>query len=258
MLVDGRWEGEPFVEGGASRPAVYLARNVHLTGDLDGDGSDEAVVLLGESSGGTGEYIYLAVVERVDGRLSNRATALVGDRVQIRDAMIEDRRIVLEVLQAGPEDAMCCPGELASRVWEMGGKGVREILPATQHGRLSLSTIAGTEWVLRSWAWDEPAPLEPQVTLVFEDGRLAGSAGCNRYFAAAETGASPGDVSVGPAGSTRRACPDPIMAVEDRFLRQLGGVRKFGFMTAQLALTYESNGSRGTMLFARRPLQTAR
>ncbi len=257
-LVDGRWEGEPVVEDGVSRPAVYLARNFRLTGDLDADGSDEAVVLLGESSGGTGEYIHLAIVEGVDGRLSNTATVLVGDRVQIRDAMIEDRRIVLEVLQAGPDDAMCCPGELARRIWEMEGEGLREVPPPTRHGRLSLSTIAGTEWVLRSWAWDEPAPLEPEVTLVFEDRRLAGNAGCNRYFAAAEAGASPGDVSVGPAGSTRRACPDPIMGVEDRFFRQLGGVRKFGFVTTQLALTYESDGAMGTMLFDRRSPETTR
>ena len=53
-LTGGRWEGEPFVEGGASRPTVGLVDHFILTGDLDGDGLDEAVTFLWESSGGSG------------------------------------------------------------------------------------------------------------------------------------------------------------------------------------------------------------
>ena len=34
-LRDGRWEGEPFIKGGASRPAVGLVEDFSLTGDLD-------------------------------------------------------------------------------------------------------------------------------------------------------------------------------------------------------------------------------
>ena len=53
-LVNGRFEGEPFAEGGMSRPTVQLIGGVLETGDLDGDGGEEAVVLLVENSGGTG------------------------------------------------------------------------------------------------------------------------------------------------------------------------------------------------------------
>jgi len=49
-LADGRWEGKPYVEGGASRPEVYFVRDFRLIGDVNGDGTDEAVVLLGESA----------------------------------------------------------------------------------------------------------------------------------------------------------------------------------------------------------------
>jgi hypothetical protein len=48
-------------------------------------------------------------------------------------------------------------------------------------GRLSLDTLAATEWVLRAWDFDEAAPDEPEVTLNYKDGRFAGSSGCNRY-----------------------------------------------------------------------------
>jgi hypothetical protein len=61
-LVDGWWHGEPPVKGSASGPTVHLLGDFRLVGDLEGDGREEAVVLLGESGGGSGTYVYLAVV----------------------------------------------------------------------------------------------------------------------------------------------------------------------------------------------------
>ena len=248
-LADGRWEGKPYVEGGASRPEVYFVRDFRLIGDVDGDGTDEAVVLLGESSGGTGQNIYLAVVDRKNGKLENVASTLVGDRIKIREARIEEGRIFLDLVQAGPGDAACCPGELATRGWELLPKGLNEFCASKTHGRLSLATIGGTEWVLRSWDFDEPAPMEPEVTIIFQNGRFTGSCGCNSYFAPVKPGDMPGDASVGHAGSTRKACPEPVMAIEARFLEQLEGVKKFGFMIRQLALSYDNDGVWGVMLF---------
>ena len=248
-LKDGNWMGKPFVEGGASRPAVYFVRDFRLTGDVDRDERDEAVVLLGENSGGSGQHIYLAVVERQGSTLRNVATKLLGDRIQLREARIEAGRIFLDLVQAGKEDAACCPGELVTRGWELGPEGLVELAVPGKPGRLSPETIAGTEWTLRSWDTDEPAPEEPEVTLLFQDGRFSGRSGCNRYFAAVKPGEMPGDLYVGPAGSTRMACPEPEMKVETRFLEQLGKAKKFGFMVGQLMLSYQKENSRGVMLF---------
>jgi hypothetical protein len=55
-LEERRWEGEPFEPGAASRPSVVLAPGFRLTGDLDGDGAEEAVVVLAQSSGGSGTW----------------------------------------------------------------------------------------------------------------------------------------------------------------------------------------------------------
>jgi hypothetical protein len=41
----------------------------------------------------------------------------------------------------------------------------------------------------------------------------------------------------------------PASGVESRFLQRLQGVKKFGFMAGQLALSYEKDGAYGTMLF---------
>lgn len=251
-LTGGKWEGQPFATGAASRPSVTFVRDFRLMGDLDGDGAEEAVVLLAANAGGSGERSYVAVVGRREGRLSNLATAPVGDRVQVREATIDGRRIVVDTVQAGENDAACCPGDLVTRRWALEGSVLKEGAP-TNTGRLSIETIAGAEWVLKSWSWDEPAPFSPEVTLKLDGSRLVGSSGCNNYFAPVTSGDVPGDVKAGAAGSTRRMCPEPEMAVETRFLRQLTGVTRLRFVAAQLALSYtREDGTSGVMLWDRR------
>jgi heat shock protein HslJ len=190
---------------------------------------------------------------RKKGKIENVATTLIGDRVQIRDVHIEQNRIFVDVVQAGPKDAMCCPGEVTTRGWivEPGGK-LNPFVATTKPERLTLETIGNTEWVLRSWDLKEPAPRQPIVTLIFKDGRFAGSSGCNNYFAPAKEGNIPGDIEIGPAGTTRKSCPDKEMAVERRFLAQLAHVKKFSFLATQLALSWEKEGVWKTMLFDKR------
>ena len=124
-------------------------------------------------------------------------------------------------------------------------------------GRLTLESIAGTDWVLRTWTLNDAAPATPEVTLALKDGKFVGTAGCNRYFAGVKAGDMPGDVTLGLVGATRMMCPPEQMAVENRFLKQLAGVKKFGFMAGQLALSYDTEGVRGVMLFDPRGTQPA-
>ena len=116
-LSSGGWEGEPYAGSGASRPRVGLVEDVYFTGDLNGDGVPEAVVILWRSSGGSGTNTYVAVMARRDDEIKNIDTALIGDRVKLRSGKIADGNITLEVLQAGENDAMCCPTMLAVRTW---------------------------------------------------------------------------------------------------------------------------------------------
>ncbi len=83
-LSNGHWEGNPYVEGGASRPTAGLVDNVYYTGDLDGDGAEEAVVILWRSGGGTDENTYVMVMARQSGEIKSTGAALIGDRVKLR------------------------------------------------------------------------------------------------------------------------------------------------------------------------------
>ena len=252
-LAGGRWEGAPFVEAGAARPSVELLESVYLSGDLNDDGDGEAVVMLAGSSGGTGVNSYVSVMGRRDGRLENLGTAPLGDRVQIRSARIDGRRILVDLVQAGPADAACCPGDLVSRTFALSGDSLIEPVLAATTGRLALAAFADREWLLRAWNVGEAAADAPPVTLTLKEGRIEGHAGCNAYFATATDGETPGAVVIGPLGSTRKICEPPLTAVEDRYLRQLEHVTRYGFMAGRLALSYQTDAGAGAMLFEARP-----
>jgi heat shock protein HslJ len=252
-LTNGVWEGDPYEEGGSSRPSVNFMRDFILIGDIDGNGTTEAAVLLAGRGGGTGDNIYLAAVRYEDGELKNLDTVLIGDRVQIRKAGFGKEHIFFEVVRAGPDDAMCCPGELDMVGWLLKDDALTPLEVKTIPRRMSLDIIAETEWVLTWWDLEESAPAEPQITLGFQDGRMVGKSGCNTYFAAATAGEKPGDVTMGPAGGTMMACPEEVMAVEQRYLAQIGSVKKYGFLAGMLVLTYEFDGSVGVMLYERKP-----
>lgn len=117
-LRDGLWEGPPYAEGGASRPRVGLMKGFIRVGDLDRDGSDDAIVVVWQSTGGSGTFNYVARLEAADDSLLNTATAPLGDRVKVEDGAIEPGRVRLEVLEHGPNDAACCPTLYTTRIYD--------------------------------------------------------------------------------------------------------------------------------------------
>jgi heat shock protein HslJ len=250
-LVDGKWEGKPSAAGGASRPRVVLVTDLRLAADLDGDGREEAVVLLAESNGGSGVLVDLAVAARDGDAIRNVATVFLGDRVQVRDVRLVGATLVADLVQAGPGDAACCPSEMVTRLFSMKEDRLDEIPSSAAPARLSLEELSGVEWVLRRWSSSEPAPAQPEVTLSYGDGRISGRAGCNSYFASAN-GQAPGAISVGPAGTTRMACPPDVTAVEKRFLGILPRIDRYAFLAGQLTLSYEQDGTRGSLTLARK------
>lgn len=125
-LRDGRWEGEPYVAGGASRPTAGVIGDMSVTGDLNGDGTEEVVAFLWSATGGSGTRSYIAVFSNDETGASNRSTAPIGDRVRLREARIVNGRIEVDVVQHGPGDAMCCPSIEVTRVWLYDGQQLRE------------------------------------------------------------------------------------------------------------------------------------
>ncbi len=117
---------------------------------------------------------------------------------------------------------------------------------------LSPEVMADTTWVLKEWNTGEPAPPEPEISLVYKNDQFTGSCGCNSYFTDVKTGETPGNITIGMIGATRMMCPPPVADAENRFLIQLEGVTGFSFDNGQLLLNYTAGTTAGTMSFERK------
>ncbi|HEV8199093.1 MAG TPA: hypothetical protein VGS03_03640, partial [Candidatus Polarisedimenticolia bacterium] len=95
-LAGGSWsaedaEGKQTLELGPPR----------ARGDLDGDGREDAAVILLGSGGGSGVFVDLAVVLDRNGVPVHAASAPLGDRVQVHEIRIEGTDILVDVTQQG-------------------------------------------------------------------------------------------------------------------------------------------------------------
>ncbi len=99
--------------------------------------------------------------------------------------------------------------------------------------------LVGTNWSLASFHTASAVSSVMSgttITAVFsEDGRMSGSAGCNRYFATYNvTGTS---MSIGTAGSTKMYCNSPgVMEQEAAYLASLSTVTAFTITGDRLSL----------------------
>ena len=250
-LTDGHWQGEPWVEGGASAPSAQLLGTLLAQGDLDYDGRTESVNLVNYSTGGTGQLLHLAVSRFDEAGVDNFATVFLGDRVMVRDLRVESGRIMADVVQAGPHDGACCPGDVVTRTWRLQDGQLQEVPLDHEPERLSANTLSGSEWVLSRWGFKEPVGNGITITLEYLDGKFTGHSACNRYFAAVSAaGDVAGGIEVADIGGTRMACTeDRLAAAEDRYLEALQQVNRISFMAGELALSWGQGAKFGSLYF---------
>lgn len=65
---------------------------------------------------------------------------------------------------------------------------------------------------------------------ILEDGRIAGSSGCNRFMGQITVRPEAG-VEIGPIGSTMMACPEPLMAQERALFEALEAAEVAGLVS---------------------------
>lgn len=96
--------------------------------------------------------------------------------------------------------------------------------------------LAGTSWTLSALDGAGPAEGGRPATLEFNsEGGLAGSTGCNRFFGGYSVDGAA--LTVGQMGSTRMACPEPLMAQEMVFLEILGAAVEYAVDGDTLTVT---------------------
>ena len=89
-LINGSVEKE-IVPGSAAKNKVSVFGDPAF-GDVDGDGDDDAVVILANESGGSGTFYYAAIAVNSGGRYRGTDTVFLGDRIVPRTFYVEDNR----------------------------------------------------------------------------------------------------------------------------------------------------------------------
>lgn len=236
QLTDGVYTAaEPYA-------SVTFITGTVAAGELNGQPA-YAVVLV-SSGGGSGVFYDLAVVTEQDGQLTNAATTLLGDRVDVRSLTIENNQIVVDMVTQGPDEPMCCGTLEVQIVYELQGD---QLVPVsyTELGTISASgTTTSTEASIVgvSWEWVESVYSDGNITTVADptrytlellpDGTAAIGADCNRVVGSYTLDGSSLNVVLGP--STMAACPPDSQA--DLFLRDLAGSASYVMDGADLVI----------------------
>ncbi|MFN8458965.1 MAG: WG repeat-containing protein [Anaerolineae bacterium] len=91
-------------------------------GDINGDGVEDAAVILTVDGGGSGTFYYLAVVIDEQGQPKNVATTPLGDRSKIKSVAVDGAgQVVINMVIAGPDDPACCATQEVTWKFELQG-----------------------------------------------------------------------------------------------------------------------------------------
>ncbi len=96
-------------------------------GDLDKDGKKDAAVILWANTGGSGTFIYTFAVSNKNKSLYQAGRIMIGDRTQIKSLVINGGKIVVQVVDFGPNDPKCCPSVQKTRTFQMQVGALSEI-----------------------------------------------------------------------------------------------------------------------------------
>ncbi|MFN2173014.1 MAG: amidase family protein [Candidatus Promineifilaceae bacterium] len=247
-LVDGY---AAYEDGSSATPYVQLMSQLIPTGDLDGDGTEDAVAFLEDNSSGSGRFAYLVAVLDVLGDAVPTEGLMVGDRIQIKSLSLVGKQIVADLIAQGPGDALCCASWNVRKIFTL-NDGVLVEQSSEEISQVSLDDINNTSWRLLDLNFgQEPALPDVDVTLHLQDGVVNGSAGCNNYRSSITSGSQElNTVVIGPAAVNNKACPEPVMAQETAFLTKLAGTTSWWFDTGRLMLSYPmEDGLPGELVF---------
>jgi len=103
-LVAGR--GEVKAAPGSAMKIRTSVFGKPVYGDLNGDGVDDAALLLVQQAGGTGTFYYVAAALNVNGAYRGTNAVLLGDRVAPQNVAIRNGLVVANYADRRPEEPM--------------------------------------------------------------------------------------------------------------------------------------------------------
>jgi hypothetical protein len=99
-----------YIENSGSNDQLKVTLSDKMAfGDLDGDGNNDAAVVVISSRGDRNVYATLVAVVNNGGIAEPRAGVLLGDRVRINSVIILEREVLVDLTRRGPHDPLNAP-----------------------------------------------------------------------------------------------------------------------------------------------------
>jgi hypothetical protein len=111
-LVGGKAE-RPVAPGSAAKQVTSLAEQ-RTSGDIDGDGRPDAVVVLVHQPGGSGTFYYLTALLNLSSGAKATNAILLGDRVLIQAVKVDGSTIVVDYLVRRPGEPLSAQPTVAT------------------------------------------------------------------------------------------------------------------------------------------------
>jgi hypothetical protein len=111
-LRDGRHEAE--AAPGSAAKAVTSVFGEPAFGDLDGDGDEDAVLLLVHDPGGSGTFYYIAASINENGRSRGTEAVFLGDRISPQRIGIRNGVVVVDYADRRPGEPMSTPPSIGT------------------------------------------------------------------------------------------------------------------------------------------------
>ena len=74
------------------------------------------------TTGGSGTFFDLALVQEVEGQPTNTASIFLGDRVIINNLVFVGGEILVEMVNHGMDEPLCCPTQEVVVTYELQGE----------------------------------------------------------------------------------------------------------------------------------------
>jgi len=134
-LSDGMYK-EKIAADSATELVIKLSDKMAF-GDLNGDGAEDAAVILVSDPGGSGTFYDLAAVINSNGNPQHAASVFLGDRVKVEGVSIKSGKIMVKMVTHDRTDSMCCPSLRVEQEYTLQGDAlVRQPVDAkTGEGR---------------------------------------------------------------------------------------------------------------------------
>lgn len=231
-LQNGVYQGRPYSPEGHSRPELRLWAELLASGDLDGQPGDEIVGLLSETSGGSGERVYLFAAKPDQDSYAPWLALLVGDRVKVRSLTVSNQKISMAVVEAGSNQPLCCGTEMNHKVWQLQNQQL--VLAESQYqGPLSHQSLQGKRWYWLDKPVDKPEVNQPGcVYLAFAGDQIIVQID-SRSVSGDIRESQPGHIQISGFGIN----DNDLKTSERQLLKNLMSINQYTFRAGQLLLT---------------------